>query len=851
MMMCNHQNLYGTVYYTSKLSVNIEQNRVNEKIQYIKLPIEQKNVNRQVIEMKPYDYQKEASEKIINHLNTKNKAILGLPCGCGKTYASYLVAQKYKTVIILSPLKQFAKQNLDKYIEYGYNHRTILVDSDGTRDINEIKKIFEESEGILISATYRSVDIIHQIIDNIENALIIIDEFHNLSKANIIDTEDNFNKLLNSNKKFLMMSATPRVYELEDDDCYDNIDDYLGEVVYSMSFTNAIKDGYITDYKIYLPSIQEENGDLITEISSEIDVKDIDNETKGKSMYLLKCILHNGSKKCIIYCQDLNEIDLMKKSVEELNKYYLLDLNTQIITSDVSYKNRQQIINTFTNSKKIELLFSVRIMDECIDIPSCDSIFITYASNSKIRTIQRMCRCIRVDNKNKFKVGNVYIWCNEYDKILKTLSSIKEYDVMFKDKISVLETNWTKKGNQNKTVENKKMIEKYMMDIKEFRIISWDEKFKELCDYLDKYQIRPSSTSEDRKIKKIGLWTYNQMDNYTKKTGSMRIEERRQIWDELVKKYSEIIMDNDEKWARMYHQVCVYIDEHQKGPNIKSNDPKTKMIAKWMYHQNYNYKKCTSSMRIEERRQIWKEFVEKYKDIITNVDERWIEMYEKVKGYIDEHQERPCQSSKDIEIKNMAMWLNHQQVNYKKGNSSMSTEERRQIWLEFTNKYKEIFMDANEKWNQMYRKTCVYIDEYGKRPSTVSKDLKIKSMGSWIDTQLNNYNNKIKSMRTEEGRQIWFEFMNKYKEIFMDANEKKWNQMYHRVWTYIDDHDREKLNNSSDDPQIKTMNNWLRIQQLNYKKKTKSMKTEERRQKWEKIISKCKKNEYIYFETIS
>ena len=33
--------------------------------------------------------------------------------------------------------------------------------------------------------------------------------------------------------------------------------------------------------------------------------------------------------------------------------------------------------------------------------------------------------------KNKFKIGNIYICCNEYDDILETLSGIKEYDLFF------------------------------------------------------------------------------------------------------------------------------------------------------------------------------------------------------------------------------------------------------------------------------------------------------------------------------------------------------------------------------------------------------------------------------------
>ena len=50
---------------------------------------------------------------------------------------------------------------------------------------------------------------------------------------------------------------------------------------------------------------------------------------------------------------------------------------------------------------KIQLLFIIRLVDECIDVSSGYSIFITYPSQRKIRTIQRLCRCIRIDKLNK------------------------------------------------------------------------------------------------------------------------------------------------------------------------------------------------------------------------------------------------------------------------------------------------------------------------------------------------------------------------------------------------------------------------------------------------------------------
>ena len=418
--MATLDKLNGYVYYTNKLSENIKCLPSNKRIIYIQQKYIEENIIKKTIkiEYKPYDYQLEAAEKFKNEFD--KRGILSLPCGTGKTLISYLCSLNYKQVIIISPLKEFAKQNLTKFIEYGYSNNTLLVDSDGERDINEIKKFIESNESFLISCTFCSIDVIYQNLSVMNNPLFIIDEFHNLSIANMTDEDNYFYKLLNSELKILFLSATPRVYEMENE-YYDN-DEIFGKNIYKMAFTDAIEKKYITDYKIWLPSIHEDN----EELNNELNIYNIDYLIKAKCNYLFSCLRNNGSRKCIVYCINIQEIEDMKDAMNILNDFYCIDMDINQITSENnSQKSRKEILENFGNNNNIQILFSVRILDECIDIPKCDSIYITYPSKSKIRTIQRLCRCIRIDKLNKFKQGNIYIWCTEYDEILDTLSGIK------------------------------------------------------------------------------------------------------------------------------------------------------------------------------------------------------------------------------------------------------------------------------------------------------------------------------------------------------------------------------------------------------------------------------------------
>ena len=346
--------LNGYVYYTDKISNNLKYLPENKRLGFIKHKYEEKKdevINDNIII--PFDYQIEATNKITKYLEKNDRSILSMPCGTGKTLTSYLISQQYKQIIILSPLKQFAKQNLECFIKYGFKGNSLLVDSDGERDINEIKKFIENNENFIISATFCSIDVLYDLLKYTKDLLIIVDEFHNLSKNNVSNEEDNFYKILSHEYKILFVSATPRVYEMENED--DNYMDMFGEIVYKMDFSKAIENKYICDYKIWLPSIHEDNSDL----NEELTIYEIDDVIKSKCNFLYSCLLNNGSKKIIIYCVDTEEIKEMIKAFDMLNEFYCLEYDIQKITSKNSHRKRTEILKNFSDNDKIQLLFSV------------------------------------------------------------------------------------------------------------------------------------------------------------------------------------------------------------------------------------------------------------------------------------------------------------------------------------------------------------------------------------------------------------------------------------------------------------------------------------------------------------
>jgi hypothetical protein len=115
-------NLNGLLYYNGTLS-EILVDLSTGKISFINLQFNNENIifNEENTAIITRDYQLEAYNKLKN----LNSSILSLPCSMGKTYISSMLGKDYDNVIILSPTRALAQQNLEKFKEYlkkAYNY---------------------------------------------------------------------------------------------------------------------------------------------------------------------------------------------------------------------------------------------------------------------------------------------------------------------------------------------------------------------------------------------------------------------------------------------------------------------------------------------------------------------------------------------------------------------------------------------------------------------------------------------------------------------------------------------------------------------------------------------------------
>jgi superfamily II DNA or RNA helicase len=408
------------VYYSGKLSSQILC-RMN-KIKYINVPHIK---NKDILKIVPRDYQLEAYNKLKNI----NRSILSMPCGTGKTLVSYMLSLDYTNIVILTPLISTTEQILAHFKNY-YNDRSvnyILINCKADRMIESVK------DKNIIASTFDSVDIINKA--NLCNALYIIDEFHNLSSDMITNTTNDMNKLLTSNNNILFMSATPLV---------NTNTDIFGTVKYELYWDDAIKNKYICDYNFYFP----DNDKIIEDINNLKFDKSLVEKTIyiNKAYFLLESIKNINVKKCIVYLKSINESDQFMKILKTINIYFDLNIKIYEINCNTSKKHRLQYMTKFKNDNCINIICNVHILDEGIDIPECDSIYLTHPNNNNINIIQRISRANRLDKNNMDKVAKIFIWSKDKmktDTIINNLSKT----IHIKNKYTIYDYNIQQESN--------------------------------------------------------------------------------------------------------------------------------------------------------------------------------------------------------------------------------------------------------------------------------------------------------------------------------------------------------------------------------------------------------------------
>ena len=144
---------------------------------------------------------------------------------------------------------------------------------------------------------------------------------------------------------------------------------------------------------------------------------------------------------------------------------------------------------------------------------------------------------------------------------------------------------------------------------------------------------------------------------------------------------------------------------------------------------------------------------------------------------------------------------------------------------EFLELNKQYFLSNEEYWNDNLIKVQNFINNNNKTPSIHDKNKDIKILGSWLDTQKQNYKNKEQIIKNDDIYNKMTEFLELNKQYFL-SNEEYWNDNLIKVQNYINDNNKtpSSVDKNKD---IKILGSWLSTQKQNYKNKEQIMKNDD------------------------
>jgi superfamily II DNA or RNA helicase len=399
--------------------------------------------------------------------------------------------------------------------------------------------------------------------------------------------------------------------------------------------------------------------------------------------------------------------------------------------------------------------------------------------------------------------------------------------------------NWVSIQNQNYKTKTKSMLDtikydlwtQFLKDYKEYFKSNdeiWYEIFEEVKKFIDEREIRPNIKSKNDNETKLCMWISNQSKNYKTKKNSMKDLQKYNLWTQFLEDYKEYFKSLDEIWYENFEKLKQFINENGKKPGQTSHDKKEVYISKWMGTQIQNYKTEDQSMSNTKKYNLWKRFLEDYKEYLKSFDDIWYDNFEKLKTFINENGKRPNINSE----KTLTNWLQDQNKKYKNKKESMKDPEKYELWKQFLEDYKEYFISNDEIWYEIFEELKIFMNENKKRPLEQSQNTNEKKLGRWLSTQNTNYKIKKNSMKDLQKYNLWTKFLDDYKEYFK-TNDEIWYETLEELKCFIDVNNRKP--NIKNECEIK-LYNWIGTQNKNYKIKKNAMYDENKYKLWTNFL---------------
>lgn len=348
--------------------------------------------------IEPKDFQKEIIAKCITHYSkeSKDKGMLILTCGVGKTLISLWVAQQMDSnkIAIGVPTIVLLEQWLPIIAQIFPNRPILKLPCN-----EDVARFVSKHPKCVVITTYASS---HKLVGSAFD-MKILDEVHHLTCKNTDESSARaFVRMMDvASLKQLALSATPKHLEGgvgSNMISNDNIE-LFGEVIHRICLLEAIEKEIVCDYVIQTIVVDEET-------------IEIDDKRLFLSAYCaLKTILDGTSHHLLIYCNDMNNSNLILAHVNHLLKKEFSSINNcfaNTYNSKMDTEEQANILARFETSQ-FGIIVCVYCLGEGWNCPLLDAVVFAENMTSNIRILQCALRACRKDRSRPDKIAKIII----------------------------------------------------------------------------------------------------------------------------------------------------------------------------------------------------------------------------------------------------------------------------------------------------------------------------------------------------------------------------------------------------------------------------------------------------------
>lgn len=561
----------------------------------------------------PRPHQEEAIADVIEGFKIHDRGKLIMACGTGKTFTSLRLVEKLLkskgNVLFFVPSIALVNQTLSEWSAQAQeSFNAVVVCSDNkvgkgddllelkipsTTNLESLKKWVKytknnESDMNFVFSTYQSIEMVHKMQEetNIHFDIIVCDEAHRTTGVTLANEDESNFKRVHDNTyikadKRLYMTATPRIFgdavkgkAKEIDATLASMDDesIYGPEFHNLTFSESVKQGLLTDYKVLILAIDEEYvkkelQGLLTDGNHEISLDD-SVKIMGCWKGLSKETLGNKNdsfetdplpmKRAVAFCNQIKDSKALVESFEAIQDY--IDENDEDESKSLVKIELQHVDGTFnalekknciswlkdsTDDNTCRILTNARCLSEGVDVPALDSVIFLNPRSSMVDIIQSVGRVMRKAKDKKYGYVLLPVGISADEDPADALDNNKKYQIIW----SVLQALRAHDDRFNNTI-NKIDLNKHKP--KQIGIVGIGQNKKEDADdgQSSKNDLKkPSFYQGTLNFDTLDQWRDSIYAKMVKKVGSRR------YWESWAKDVAEIAQ-------RHMDRIRMLLDKH-------------------------------------------------------------------------------------------------------------------------------------------------------------------------------------------------------------------------------------------------------------------------------------------------